>query len=346
MTVTDVVDGFHTLQYGQSDRFDEMKQTVMRFQRERNPVVAAYGGSEYLPVDAFRHVPVCTFDPDDAEAVFISSGTSAASGVTSAPDAGGAAEVAHGSGSRSRSRHYVRDVSLYYRSIDAGFRAVFGSGPFTFLAHLPAYASMDERSSLVVMARRIVSAFGNSASGLFLEDDKILLRGIDHARTSGERMILLGAAFGLLDLIETGRALPLPEGSIVVETGGMKTYRRSIHRSELHERLSKGFGVSSGHIRSEYGMCELLSQCWTREDGLFRAPPWMSVRIVRPEDPATECADGEVGVIAVVDLANVYSASSLVTQDTGVRRGDGFEVLGRLSNAELRGCNFLFEETP
>lgn len=321
MTLRDVVDGFHQLRPGDRERFAAMEDVVLGFQRKRNPVVAAYGASKYLPVDAFRYAPVCTFPPDDAEAVFLSSGT----------------------GSGARSRHYVRDLSIYHRSLETGFKAVFGPGPFTFLAHLPQYESLGDESSLVVMARRIAGVFGNATSGLFLDDDDFFRAGIRHAAASGEPLMLLGAAFGLLDLIEAGRAEALPSGSFVVETGGMKTHRRSIDRDELHERLAEGFGVHMDRVRSEYGMCELLSQCWTREDGLFRAPPWMSVHVVRPESPDEECAEGERGVIAVVDLANVYSASAIVTQDVGVMHADGFRVLGRLSDAELRGCNFLFE---
>lgn len=321
MTLQDVIDRFQELQPGEHDRFAAMERAVLRFQRERNPIVATYGVSKFLPVDAFRHVPVCTFDPEDAEAVFLSSGT----------------------GTGRQSRHYVRDLSIYHRSVEAGFERAFGPGPFTFLAHLPAYQSLDERSSLVVMARRLAEVFGNEASGLFLEEDDLLEAGVAHAAASGEQLILLGAAFGLLDLIEAGRAPSLPEGAIVVETGGMKTHRRSMQRDELHGRLAAGFDIPETRVHSEYGMCELMSQCWTAADGLFRPPPWMSVQIVRPDAPDEECEVGEEGVIAVVDLANVYSASAIVTQDLGVRRGGGFEVLGRLSAAELRGCNFLFE---
>lgn len=331
MTLENVVEEFHLLDSGNHGGFAAMAEVVLRFQRARNPVVAAWSASRYLPVDAFRHAPVCTFDPEEAEAVFLSSGT------------GGSSTDTAGIGSGTRSRHYVRDLSIYHRSIDAGFTRVFGQGPFTFLAHLPEYESLGVQSSLVVMARRIAAAFGNESSGLFLNDDAFFRAGIAHAVDSGEPLILLGAAFGLLDLIDTGRAMSLPPGSVVIETGGMKTHRRSIRRDELHQRLAAGFDVPDDDVRSEYGMCELLSQCWTAEDGLFRAPPWMSVEIVRKDAPDETCEDGEEGVIAVVDLANVYSASALVTQDIGVRHGAGFEVLGRLDTAELRGCNFLFE---
>ncbi|NNF03190.1 MAG: hypothetical protein HKN17_01885, partial [Rhodothermales bacterium] len=252
MTLSDVVDGFDALRPGDSERFAAMEEVVLHYQRRNNPVVAAYGASRYLPIDAFKHAPVCTFDPEDAEAVFLSSGTGATgSGGTRT----GTGATGSGGGSR-RSRHYVRDLDLYHRSIDAGFEAAFGTGPFTFVAHLPVYESQGEQSSLVVMARRIAERFGNSVSGLFLDDDHVLKTAIAHAASSGERLILLGAAFGLLDLIESGRAPRLPEDSTIVETGGMKTHRRSVGRTDLHARLSDGFGVNIEQVRSEYGMCE------------------------------------------------------------------------------------------
>jgi hypothetical protein len=67
----------------------------------------------------------------------------------------------------------------------------------------------------------------------------------------------------------------------------------------------------------------------------------MKFRILDPDDPAREAGEGEPGALALFDLANVYTVSAILTQDRAVRRETGFEVLGRLSAAELRGCNFL-----
>ena len=90
-------------------------------------------------------------------------------------------------------------------------------------------------------------------------------------------------------------------------------------------------------------MCELLSQAYTRGGSVYFPPPWMRFAVVDPIDPASERPEGVPGALAVVDLANVYSASWILTEDIAVRRGDGFEVLGRLRGADLRGCNFLVE---
>ena len=121
----------------------------------------------------------------------------------------------------------------------------------------------------------------------------------------------------------------------------MKTHRREITRATLYRRLREGFGDAS--VRSEYGMCELLSSCYSRGDGIFHPPPWMRFRVVDPACPFESLEEGREGALAVLDLANVYSASAVLTQDRAVRRGDGFEVLGRLEHAELRGCNFLLD---
>lgn len=90
-------------------------------------------------------------------------------------------------------------------------------------------------------------------------------------------------------------------------------------------------------------MCELLSQCYTRGEDLFYPPPWMRFTVLDAGDPFREVGEGEPGALALFDLANVHTVSAILTEDRAVRRGDGFEVRGRLTGAELRGCNFLLE---
>ncbi len=91
-------------------------------------------------------------------------------------------------------------------------------------------------------------------------------------------------------------------------------------------------------------MCELLSQCYTDGGEIFHTPPWMRFEILDFDNPDRVLSDGEPGMLAVLYLANMYSVSSILTEDKAVKRADGFEVLGRLKTAELRGCNFLLED--
>lgn len=326
MTVTEVVERFDQLQPDRPDEFEELAEAVFRFQAAENDVYRRFVGGDVswdgwrsappLPIDAFKLAAV-TARPESSAAVFESSGT----------------------GSMGTSRHHVHDLAVYDRSALRHFESVFGGRRRTILAHLPSYVDRGHRSSLVYMARKLIETFGDEGSGFFLENVSLL----EDAVERGRDVVLLGAAFGLLDLVEAG-SYKIPAESVVIETGGMKTHRREVSREELHSRLAAGFGLPRSRIFSEYGMCELLSQCYSRGgDGIFYAPPWMRVVVTDPEDPMTEVPDGERGILRVFDLANVYSVSAILTKDVGIRRGEGFEVAGRSSGAELRGCNFLLE---
>ena len=324
MTIDEVARHFTELTADRPDRFDEMAGAVYAFQRAHNRIYGAYTAQQdvpYLPVEAFKRAALTTFPPGEAERVFESSGT----------------------GRTVPSKHYVRSLALYEKAIGVHFEAVFGSGPFTLAAHLPHYAERGEHSSLVYMVDFLIRRYGDDHSGFFLEDRTVLEQAVAHSRAETTPLLLFGAAFGLLDLLDDAPA-PLPASARVIETGGMKTYRRAISRSDLHRRLADGFALPEANIWSEYGMCELMSQCYTRGGLVFFPPPWLRFRIVDPERPDREVPEEQPGVLALFDLANLYSVSAILTEDRAVRRGTGFEVLGRLSQAELRGCNFLVEK--
>lgn len=309
--------------------FATAADAVLQHQRIENPVYSRYckektwtdwSAAPHLPVEAFKHVPVTTFPPADAEHVFESSGT----------------------GRGVPSTHYVRRLALYERVLTAHFESAVGAGPFTFVAHLPGYAENGRRSSLLYMVDVLIRRYGDAHSGFFLDDRALLDAAIAHSTRHDTPFLLFGAAFGLLDLLDE-HPVALPDGALVIETGGMKTHRRAMSRDALHDRLAEGFGLPAERIWSEYGMCELMSQCYTRGDHVFRPPPWMRFRIVDPEQPARAMPAGQPGALALFDLANAYTASALLTEDRAVQAGVGFKVLGRLSDAELRGCNFLVE---
>jgi hypothetical protein len=78
-------------------------------------------------------------------------------------------------------------------------------------------------------------------------------------------------------------------------------------------------------------------ECITR---LFRFPPWCRWQIISPET-GREVRDSETGLIRIFDLANIRSVMAIQTEDLGVRRGDGFELIGRAMQAESRGCSLM-----
>ena len=163
--------------------------------------------------------------------------------------------------------------------------------------------------------------------------------------------LILGTAFSFVHLLdylaENNLDFQLPNGSRVMETGGYKNRSRTMPKAELHSLIEKFLGVSQENILCEYGMSELSSQAYDREARSqksevrsFHFPPWTRVQIISPET-GREVAEGETGLIRVFDLANVFSVAAIQTEDLGVRRGDGFELIGRAQLAEPRGCSLM-----
>lgn len=314
--------------------FQERATTVFQFQMRNNPVyrrfaetfgltvssVPEMGQIPLLPVSAFREARILSTDKEP-RLRFSSSGTTA----------------------MKRSVHEVVNPDLYKRSILDGFHLFYLENAVIH-AWLPGYSDNPE-SSLIWMLRVLTEEDTTGASRFLSDSDLENGQSFIEAEYANRPHILFGAAFGLLDLIDTGNVPQLPEDTTIIETGGMKTHRREMKRETLHDRLASGFSISPGRVHSEYGMCELLSQAYSDGTGWFRTPPWMTVSIRRPDNPMKCCKPGQEGLIGVVDLANLYSCSFLLTGDRGVSDVEGrFSVLGRWNPEDLRGCNFLIDQ--
>jgi len=249
------------------------------------------------------------------------------------------------------SRHPVADLSLYERSFSEGFRLQYGSpSDYAILALLPSYLER-EGSSLVYMTENLMKQSANECNGYYLYNHTELYEMLCRLKDDGQKTILIGVSFALLDFVsglklDPALKMEFPD-LIVVETGGMKGRGEELSREELHWRLKEGFGVDT--IHSEYGMAELLSQAWSKGDGIFFTPPWMKVLIRDLNNPFRLLSDGERGEnnnkrggINIIDLANVYSCSFIETEDMGMTDpAGGFKIFGRIKNSELRGCNLL-----
>ncbi len=237
------------------------------------------------------------------------------------------------------SRHPVADAGLYRDSFTQAFRLFYGDpGQYCILALLPSYLERKD-SSLVYMMEYLIKHSKHPDSGFYLDQFTALSEILQTRNRDKHPTLLLGVSFALLDLAERS-PLPLEPNVTVMETGGMKGRRKEMVRSELHRRLIEAFSLSS--IHSEYGMTELLSQAYSRSEGLFHPPPWMKILIRDPNDPFSLHPPGQSGGINVIDLANVHSCSYIATGDLGRIHEDGsFEVLGRYDSSDIRGCNLL-----
>jgi phenylacetate-coenzyme A ligase PaaK-like adenylate-forming protein len=236
------------------------------------------------------------------------------------------------------SQHHVLDLNLYKRSFQNGFAHFYGNiEDYAVLALLPSYLER-EGSSLVYMVEDIIQESKHPKSGFYLDDLYALKQTLLALEKSGQKTLLIGVSYALLDLIEFHQ-FELKH-TIIMETGGMKGRRKELIKSELYSILKKGFGVNT--IHSEYGMTELLSQAYSKGDGLFSSPPWMNVLIRDPEDALTILPKGKSGGINIIDLANVHSCAFIATQDLGKIHENGtLEVLGRFDQSDIRGCNLM-----
>ena len=239
-----------------------------------------------------------------------------------------------------QSSHQVTNVKLYEQSYLQAFHQFYGAiEEYCFLALLPSY-QQRAGSSLIYMVNDLIEKSKNPQSGYFLYNHDELFETLKDLKAKNQKTVLIGVTYALLDFIEQYE-INFPN-LIVMETGGMKGKRKEMVREELHEQLTKGFGIKA--IHSEYGMTELLSQAYSLGAGIFNCPNWMQVLIRDTNDPLSLIPQGRTGGINVIDLANVNSCSFIATQDLGKIYLDGsFEVLGRFDNADIRGCNLLVQ---
>ncbi|SEK92402.1 Acyl-protein synthetase, LuxE [Aquimarina amphilecti] len=270
----------------------------------------------FLPVQFFKQEKIVS-SSSNIQQVFTSSGTTGS--ITS--------------------KHYITNLDIYENSFFKGFQHFYGNiEDYTILALLPSYLER-ENSSLVYMADKLIKDSKQSNSGFYLDETTKLIETLKHLTKERKKIILIGVSFALLDLIENN-SIQLNKDTIVMETGGMKGRRKEIIREELHQILKKGFGISE--IHSEYGMTELLSQAYSKGNGIFYCPPWMKISTRDTEDALTYLETNKTGGINIIDLANINSCSFIATQDLGKTYDDGsFEILGRFDNSDIRGCNLM-----
>jgi hypothetical protein len=168
--------------------------------------------------------------------------------------------------------------------------------------------------------------------------------------------MLLGTSFSFVHFLDwceqSGVVFRLPAKSRLMDTGGFKGRSREVPRDELYRAYEKTFGIPPEWCVNEYGMAELSSQFYDgvvgapyRWDGwrVHLPPPWVRTKVLHP-DTLQEVSEGERGLLCHYDLANRGSVMAVLTEDVGVKVGDGFILLGRAAGSELRGCSVLVDE--
>lgn len=309
--------------------FNDLAIEVFKFQYENNTTyqqfckllnilpkqVTQIDQIPYLPIAFFKSHPIKTGDFKE-EAIFLSSGTTG----------------------QNQSKHFVKDLSVYEKSYTKAFEQFYGNvEDYCVLALLPSYLER-EGSSLIYMIDDFIKKSNHPKSGFFLKNEAFLIENLQFLAKNNQKTILFGVSFALLDLAEKYK-IDL-SNVVIMETGGMKGRREELTRDELHSIYKKSFNVAS--IHSEYGMTELLTQAYSKGEGVFETPAWMKIVIRDVNDPFNILTQGKTGGINVIDLANIHSCSFIATQDLGKQNAkEQFELLGRFDNSDIRGCNLL-----
>lgn len=310
------------------DRFNELALMAFRFQYSNNIVYRKYCDLlniipsavteickiPFLPVSFFKTDKVVSTKSNDYT-VFTSSSTTG-----SIP-----------------SKHFVSNTDIYKTSFLQTFNRFYGiPDEYTIIALLPSYLERTG-SSLIYMVSELINISKKEDSGFFLNDFESLNKLILKLEQQKQKYMLIGVSFSLLDFAE--KFNPQVKNGIIMETGGMKGRRKEITRSELHETLKSAFGTNQ--IHSEYGMTELLSQAYSKENGIYVCPPWMKALVRDINDPLLIHTHG-TGSLNVIDLANIFSCCFIETSDLGkVDKNGSFTVSGRFDYADVRGCSLM-----
>jgi hypothetical protein len=233
-----------------------------------------------------------------------------------------------------RSQHHIKNISWYHQNSKKCFEYTFGDlKQYIFMGLLPNYLEQGA-SSLVSMVDFFMLEAQKHQNYFFLKNHDQLLQKI--TQYSNQKVILFGVSFALLDFSEAFCG-DFPN-LILIETGGMKGRKKEIIKSDLYKTIEKSFPESS--LFSEYGMTELLSQAYSKNNGKYIPPPWFKVLPRSINDPLSNEQLGKQCALNIIDLANQDSCCFIATDDIGKIFNDGsFEVLGRMDHSEIRGCS-------
>ncbi|WP_420580657.1 acyl transferase [Reichenbachiella sp.] len=274
----------------------------------------------FLPIDFFKEHKVKTGEWVEEE-IYLSSGTTGSN----------------------RSEHHIQDSTFYLSNAKLIFEQMYGRlTNYTFFALLPSYQEQGH-SSLVKMVDHFIEDSNNNLEGGFYLDrkDDLLCDLQESLKNNDKSVVLFGVGYALLDLVDRAMKNNIKlDGLRIIETGGMKGRRKDMVKSEFYQILQKGFG--DVQIDSEYGMTELLSQAYSFNARTYQLPSQMKILIRDPEDPFSNLECGRMGGMNVIDLANVHSCAFIETKDLGrVLENGEFEILGRMDNSDIRGCNLM-----
>jgi len=327
------------------NKFGEIALELYDLHREHNPTYAKYDKGPLTDWREIPLMPISEFKKNDVSLI-----------MESRMPFPGVEFHSSGTTQGDKSKHRMYDTEAYRASIVRGLKTIVE------LDYEPKYRVVLltpklPHSSLYYMMqlisdiydpRGVREEFDGMTDAIRVRD---LVEGLDQ---ESERVLLFGTSLAFYDLLSTIskldiKPITLPEGSLIIETGGWKGRDIKITPRELTSTVSSFFGVPPMDCLREYSMSELSSQLWAwnyeAADVKYHAPYWLNYRLVDPLTQ-TEVKEGESGIIAFVDLANVWSCPFILTEDMGhlssTKFMDTLVLEGRAATAPEKGCSLTY----
>jgi hypothetical protein len=334
--------------------FNELALKIFRFQFERNPAyrrfcqlrrkaplsVRHWTEVPPMPIQGFKELTLSCMPIEQAEAVFMTSGTT---------------------DPEKKGRNYHPYLDVWDASMAPPFKRFVlpDRDKMTMYVISPA-ADMNRYSSLSRYLSLAVERYGSDRSRFFFDENGLdmaaLVEALRESEENGEPVLLLGATFAYVHLLDycADRQfhVRLPEGSRMFDTGGFKGQSREVDMQELYGRFHTLFGVSRNLCINMYGMTELCSQFYDQTiistmrgapDYSKTGPAWLRT-VVLDSDSLEPVPNGKQGLLAHYDLANWNASLAILTEDIGCRTETGFVLLGRAGGSEARGCSIAVDQ--
>ena len=311
------------------ETFDELILEVHDFQKRNCQTLKNYTDQNCkspeswkeitpLPTEAFKNAnKIISFPTKRISKTFLTSGTTG----------------------NSTGQHHFLDTSLYEKSILATWNKL--KLPKLPLICLTQSHECNNESSLIHMFKTLNGKYLINSSGE-INFEKIN----SFFKHNHSPIVFAGTALAFLELIKNSSNIniELPNGSWVLETGGYKGVRKNVKKDTFYAKISELFNLPIDNIINEYSMTELSSQFYSY--GLnqpHKSAHWLKAKVVIPGQN-TEVQDGEKGILAIYDLANLGSSVAIMTGDIAIKRGDEFTLVGRDETLTPRGCSLAAEE--
>ncbi len=199
------------------------------------------------------------------------------------------------------------------------------------------------------------SLFGSDRLFALKDDMSIDLEGIQSflEKHRDEQILLFGFTFMVwkhfvLSLTELGETINCNDGILIHGGGWKKMESLKVSEADFRQGLSERCNIN--HVHQEYGMAEQSGTIYFECDHGYYHTSIFSDVIARRGNDLSVCDRGEPGMLELVSvLPHSYPGHVILSEDEGViygeddcpcgRLGKYFKVLGRLKNAELRGCS-------